>query len=175
MMRALKPISRRGRTLNELVIAYAEQHMNEHPREIGGQNKGPWVRLYMKGNEGNAYPWCAGFVSFIGHQAATAFDANLEVPYTYSCDVIAVEAKHRGRFVSERKLKRKKKSDMRPGSIFLNRRSSTDWVHTGIVLRFDDETFETIEGNTNDEGSREGYEVCRRIRSYRKRDFVRLD
>ena len=50
-MRALKPISSRGRSLNELVIAFAEQHMNEHPREIGGQNRGPWVRLYMKGKE----------------------------------------------------------------------------------------------------------------------------
>jgi hypothetical protein len=129
----------------------------------------------MKGKEGNAYPWCAGFVSFVGYQAATTFDANLDIPYTYSCDVIAVEAKHRDRFVSEGQLKRKEKSEMPPGSIFLNRRTSTDWVHTGIVVSFDDETFETIEGNTNDEGSREGYEVCRRFRSYKKRDFVRLD
>jgi hypothetical protein len=32
--------------------------------------------------------------------------------------------------------------------------------------------FETIEGNTNDDGSREGYEVCRRFRSYQKTDFI---
>lgn len=38
--------------------------------------------------------------------------------------------------------------------------------HTGFIERVSDdgETLYTIEGNTNDEGSREGYEVCRRTR-----------
>lgn len=36
--------------------------------------------------------------------------------------------------------------------------------HTGIVERTDDTYIYTIEGNTNDTGSREGYEVCRRRR-----------
>lgn len=37
--------------------------------------------------------------------------------------------------------------------------------HTGIVEKVDaDGTLHTIEGNTNDTGSREGYEVCRRVR-----------
>ena len=37
--------------------------------------------------------------------------------------------------------------------------------HTGIVERVDpDGTLHTIEGNTNDTGSREGYEVARKIR-----------
>ena len=37
-----------------------------------------------------------------------------------------------------------------------------------------DGTFATIEGNTNDEGSREGYEVCRRVRGRGSKDFIRL-
>jgi peptidoglycan hydrolase-like protein with peptidoglycan-binding domain len=37
------------------------------------------------------------------------------------------------------------------------------------------ETFRTIEGNTNDDGVREGYEVCARTRNYKKRDFVALE
>ncbi len=36
--------------------------------------------------------------------------------------------------------------------------------HTGIVERFDDTFIYTIEGNTNDTGSREGIEVCKRKR-----------
>jgi hypothetical protein len=36
--------------------------------------------------------------------------------------------------------------------------------HTGIVEKFDTENIYTIEGNTNDTGSREGIEVCRRTR-----------
>ncbi|HEX2721641.1 MAG TPA: peptidoglycan-binding protein, partial [Gemmatimonadaceae bacterium] len=172
--RALKPIPRGERSFNQLVIAYAEQHEKEHPREVAGQNRGPWVRLYMKGVEGEAYPWCAGFVSFIVKQAATTFDSKLEIPYTVSCDVIAVEGRHRGRFIAEREIVRMKAS-VGGGSVFLNRRSPSDWVHTGIVVQFNDETIETIEGNTNDTGSREGFEVVRRIRGYRSKDFVRLD
>jgi hypothetical protein len=36
--------------------------------------------------------------------------------------------------------------------------------HTGFVERIDGTSIHTIEGNTNDTGSREGYEVCKRIR-----------
>jgi len=53
--------------------------------------------------------------------------------------------------------------------IFLVRRSSTDWTHTGLATAFNHDAFETIEGNTNNEGSREGYEVCSRSRGYKKR------
>jgi hypothetical protein len=38
--------------------------------------------------------------------------------------------------------------------------------HIGFVVRDNGNgTFDTIEGNSNDEGSREGFEVCRRTRS----------
>jgi hypothetical protein len=50
-----------------------------------------------------------------------------------------------------------------------------DWVHTGLVLSAGKETFETIEGNTNDAGDREGYEVCRRVRGYKGKDFIVLN
>lgn len=36
--------------------------------------------------------------------------------------------------------------------------------HTGIVEKFDAVNVYTIEGNTNDTGSREGVEVCRKVR-----------
>jgi peptidoglycan hydrolase-like protein with peptidoglycan-binding domain len=53
------------RDLNAAVVAIARRHLVVHPREVGGQNRGPWVRLYMDGHEGGAWPWCAGFVSFV--------------------------------------------------------------------------------------------------------------
>ncbi len=58
--------------------------------------------------------------------------------------------------------------------IFLVRRSSTDWTYTGLATAFHRDPFETIEGNTNDEGSREGYEVCSRSRGYKKKNFILL-
>jgi hypothetical protein len=63
---------------------------------------------------------------------------------------------------------------MLPGSIFLDRRTSTDWTHTGLVIAFHDNVFETIEGNTNDSGGREGYEVCKRTRGYARKDFIKI-
>jgi hypothetical protein len=38
--------------------------------------------------------------------------------------------------------------------------------HAGIVIRVHENYFETIEGNTNDDGVREGYEVALRLRKY---------
>lgn len=37
--------------------------------------------------------------------------------------------------------------------------------HVGMVERVDGDILHTIEGNTNDEGVREGFEVCRKIRN----------
>jgi hypothetical protein len=36
------------------------------------------------------------------------------------------------------------------------------------------EGFKTIEGNTNDEGVSNGFEVCMRSRSYKDKDFILL-
>ena len=33
-----------------LILQRAQTHLAVHPVEVGGQNAGPWVRLYMKGN-----------------------------------------------------------------------------------------------------------------------------
>jgi len=53
MTKALEEISPNKKGLGQMVVAYAEQYLEQHPREVGGQNKGPWVRLYMEGNEGS--------------------------------------------------------------------------------------------------------------------------
>ncbi len=159
----------------EMVVAYAGQHLKEHPREVGGQNKGPWVRLYMSGYEGPEWPWCAGFVSFILKQAFYNMEKRLPCKTSFSCDLLAVNAMEKGRFL--RGFKVENQNQVKPGTIFLSRRSPTDWVHTGIVIDVDltGGIFYTIEGNTNDEGSREGYEVCRRTRSFKNKDFILID
>lgn len=162
-----RPKSLLGNTL----VAYAKRHLKQLPREIGGQNRGPWVRLYMKGNDGPEWAWCAGFACFILKQACTSHQLPLPVTASFSCDSLAASAKSRGLFLAERNLDR---SIIKPGMFFLNRRTSTDWTHVGIVIEASDEVFMTIEGNTNDEGSREGYEVCQRIRGYAKKDFIMI-
>ena len=60
------------------------------PSDVGGENRGPWVRLYMDGRDGKEWLWCAGFVCFILRQACAALDQPLPFPGTVSCDVLAV-------------------------------------------------------------------------------------
>jgi hypothetical protein len=51
-----------------------------------------------------------------------------------------------------------------------------DWTHTGFAFNFTASTFDTIEGNTNDDGNANGYEVCRRTRKISEGyDFIGLD
>ena len=156
-------------------VTLARQHLTEHPREAGGPNSGPWVRLYMDGHQGVDWPWCAGFVSLILRQTAAAQGCSLPFPRTYSCDILATNGQCRGLFVSGRNIAKDNRPHvLQPGTVFLCRRVPGDWVHTGFVTEAGPDSFGTIEGNTNDGGSREGIEVLDRTRGYAKMDFVRL-
>lgn len=160
-------------TLGQRMVAVAQAYLSAHPREVGGQNRGPWVRLFMEGNEGKAWPWCAGFACFIMRQAACSVSSPPSYPVkpSFSCDDLAAQARTAKILLpSERVLD--PRATITPGSIFLHRKNPTDWTHAGIVVGLHADTFETIEGNTNDEGSREGYEVCRRSRAFGSYDFI---
>jgi len=170
MTAALSPLEVEGRSLGGLMVAYAEQHLQQHPREIGGQNMGPWVRLYMKGKQGTDMPWCAGFACFVVGQASSTMSVPTPVRMCVSCDLLAADAKKRGVFLGEANVN--SRHDISPGSLFLSRRTPDDWVHTGLVVSARNETFDSIEGNTNDAGDREGYEVCRRVRGFGNKDFI---
>jgi len=170
VLRAIAPISPKA-NLGTTVVAIAQQHLKEHPIEVGKPNSGPWVRLYMSGSEGKDFAWCAGFVTYLVRDAAKAHGAASPVVRTFSCDTLALDA-----IDKKRHVKRTSPSSAPPGSIFLvphaiNRR---DWIHTGLITGGNGTVFNTIEGNTNDEGSREGFEVCARIRACAKVDVILL-
>ena len=162
-----------GGSLRNKILYYALRHLRKQPREIGGQNRGPWVRFYMDGNEGPEWPWCAGFVSLIMEQACEELELELPITPSVSCDSLAASAKGNNRFVAGRG--RTAPDAVRAGDLFLNRRTPTDWVHVGVVRQISESVMLTIEGNTNDSGDREGYEVCQRIRNYRSKDFILMD
>jgi len=150
------------------IVRAGEQHLAQRPREIGGQNRGPWVRLYMNGEEGTEFPWYAGFVSFLMRQAANGRALPFEP--SESCDEIAQRAKQRGLF---RQGGGTVPADVGPGSLFLVRRKDAPgFHHTGVVVAVNPDSIVTIEGNTNDDGSREGYEAIRRVRGLGALDFV---
>jgi hypothetical protein len=172
MANVLKTISKDGESIASLTLKYAEQHLKEHPREIGGQNMGPWVRLYMDQHQGTAWPWCAGFACFLMKQACK--DLGKELPFTpsYACTYMATSADQKKILLREPKPADRQK--IKPGSIFLVQQTSTMWQHTGIVSSVGNNYFHTIEGNTNDDGSPEGYEVCERVRGFNRMDFILL-
>ena len=167
-------------TTSEAVLAVANQHVNQHPIEIGGDNCGPWVRLYCEGHDGRQWAWCAGFVTFIMQQAYFYQDLKPPIKGSISCDTLAAQAKKaklfiRGSDISSGGVKWGK---LNTCGIFLSRRTATDWTHTGFAYEgkglVKELVFSTIEGNTNDEGSREGYEACKRKCSIKKKDFIRF-
>ena len=108
--------------------------------------------------------------SFLLAQAAQALNVAVPITPSVSCDSLAASAKVTGRFLAEANAG--DHTRITPGTLFLNRRTDTDWSHTGIVLQAQADVFLTIEGNTNDDGSREGYEVCQRVRAHPGKDFA---
>ena len=170
MRNAIKRLPRAHQSLGRMVVACALQHYRQRPREVGGPNRGPWVRLYMDGREGPSQLWCAGFVSFILKQACQTLRVRVPIQASVSCDTLAARAKQKGFFIRGSEVANKRQ--IHPGYIFLKRRVPGDWVHTGIVLRADQYVLHTMEGNTDHAGSRNGYEVCKRDRDYKKKDFI---
>jgi len=164
-------------TLSTVVLKVARAHLKAHPVEVGGDNRGPWVRAYMSGNDGSDWLWCAGFVTAIVAQAASLLGTATPTPRTFSCDSLAKDAQQNGRFVRGATFGNDANAWdlMGPCCVFVVRRTSNDWTHTGFAYNASGTVFETIEGNTNDGGSPNGFEVTTRHRSISAKDFVRLD
>ena len=161
--------------LPNLVLKYAQQHLEQHPLEIGGQNRGPWVRIYLDGNEGTLWAWCAGFVTFILKQACLTLNLPMPIEGSFRCNELAQQAKDKNLFVRSNDIISGNVSwqSLNPCCIFLVRKGSR-WSHTGFACQPNENSFSTIEGNTNDDGNAEGYEACKRIRSLTQKDFIRI-
>lgn len=132
-------------------------------REKGGNNYGKRVEEYQRADNlpGVGYAWCASFVAWCLKQAG-------DIPYcnSASCDVVLVWGRKSGLVYNTPE----------PGDIFLRlaKNSENDAIHTGFVKSVNGAVFDTIEGNTNIDGSSDGIGVFARQRtnssSYR---FVR--
>ena len=170
MRAALKPINPTGKTINQLIVAYARQHVAQHPREVGGQNRGPWVRLYMDGHDGDEWLWCAGFATYPIKQAAETLGKAIPVLRSFGVANIANHAKSHERFLGLPNTANRKK--IKAGSLFLERGGPNSYMHTGIVVSHDGETMKTIEGNSNEGGSNNGYEALSRTRWFKSMDFA---
>jgi hypothetical protein len=143
-----------------LEIANTQVGVEEIPR---GSNKGKDVEKYLKsiGLRGG-YAWCGAFTYWCVDNASKAL--KIANPLIKTGGVL--------KQWNERTELRE--TIPQSGDIFI-----LDYGkglgHTGFVECVDGLNIRTIEGNTNDEGSREGYEVCRRVRTIKScRGFIRL-
>ena len=164
---ATRPVDPHGATYSQVVIHTAERHLNQHPREVGDDNCGPWVRLYMHGRDGSAFPWCAGFATSMLDQAARDLSRQSPVTYTWSCNSLASDAKAKGLLFTDA-------SKVAAGDLFLVPKGGGLYQHVGLVEDPQPDHFVSIEGNSNTNGSRNGFEVTRAFRVYKNLDFVRI-
>jgi hypothetical protein len=138
-----------------LEIAITQLGVEEKPH---GSNAGPEVEMYLKSiGLGKGYSWCMALMYWCMQQAADALGR--QNPMFKTGGVLMQWQKRKTLFG--------KYSSPQPGDIFIMDYGKGQG-HTGIVERVEDGVVHTIEGNTNDEGSREGYEVCRRTRQRSK-------
>ena len=102
MRRALATIDHGpSASLEDAVIRVARQHIAEKPVEMGGNNMGPWVRLYMQGQQGKEQLWCAGFVCLMVAQAARDLKIPLPFKRQVGVDALVADAKASGKFIGE--------------------------------------------------------------------------
>ena len=115
-------------------------------------NKGPNVAKYLQvGGLGEGYAWCAGFVCWCVEQVNR--QTGLKSKLKYSAGVLAMYNQNKPLQVTEPQR----------GDIFIMAfKNGTG--HTGIITGIQGDTIHTIEGNTNDEGAREGDGVYTRKR-----------
>ncbi len=123
-------------------------------REIGGENRGAHVEMYLASVKlGPGYSWCAAFVSWCYQ------NAEVNAPISGWVPSFALQSRRiyqRGKF---------QKQEPQSGDVFmiwyhkLNR-----LAHIGFVDHWGEKWIITVEGNTNDGGSREGDGVYRKRR-----------
>ena len=140
-------------------------------REQGGNNRGPLIELFLREvKQPPGQPWCAAFVHHAGywsHYDHETAKSSWPLPPTASCYMLGEYAKRRGVLRDAPEI----------GDVFLMWNEKLKrFAHTGIVVQLRDEgetpgegqwfECETIDGNTDAGGSREGDGVLRRIRRF---------
>jgi len=150
-------------TFSECVLAVATEELGNR-EEPKGSNAGPEIEKYLRSvGLGPGYSWCMAFVFWCTEKTRIAWDQ--PNPLVKTAGVLDQWR----RMPAERK-----KTVPQVGDVFIMD-FGKGMGHTGFVTRVHNDHVHTIEGNTNDEGSREGYEVARRIRKISTiKGFIRI-
>lgn len=149
-----------GRTLE---IAAGEIGVTESPL---GSNRGPKVDEYLRyaglDPAAGSYAWCAAFASWCFGQASTSLGAADPAPRTAGALDFWNAA---GRMKLHRVSPPEAAANpglVTPGMVFILS-TGGGHGHVGLVEKIQGVVLTTIEGNTNDNGSREGIGVYRHV------------
>lgn len=129
-----------------------------------GSNAGPEIEKYLKSvGLGKGFAWCMAFVFWNVVQASIKLKTLNPLKKTGG-----VMAQWNAQ------TPQTKKTIPEAGDIFIMD-FGKGVGHTGFVEKVEGLLIHTIEGNTNDDGSREGYAVCRRTRKIATiKGFIRI-
>lgn len=125
-------------------------------REATGRNDGQAVEMYLRStNLGKGYAWCAAFVKWVFVSCGVKTTITAWSPTAHNSNNIVY-------------FKSRLEKEPLPGDVFtiwnvkMKRISHTGFFHRKVNASI----YETIEGNTNEGGSREGDGVYKRRRSF---------
>lgn len=156
-----------SKLLNKVIeIAATQVGVRERPL---GSNDGPEVRRYLASvgldSKKGSFAWCVAFIYFCFQQAADELSRSNPMVKTAGVLDHWNRAKANGAIRILAKDAIADPSLIQPGQIFVIAIGSKGLGHSGLVTEvLPDGRFKTIEGNSNDGGSREGIGVFERER-----------
>jgi hypothetical protein len=140
-----------GLPLDQVFAGLLRFFLRLRPREVGGDNMGPWVRLFMRGREGvlpsgERMAWCAGFVSTLLELACRLVGIENPIGYHDDCTALARAGQKAGWFVQGEKV-----PDHAVGVGLVEKEERSDnnerYAHTYGFTDVEDGIATTIEGN----------------------------
>lgn len=165
---SVPPIKKAESKLLKKVVEFAQTQIGVREKPIGS-NDGPEVSRYLASvglnSKEDSYAWCVAFIYFCFREAANGL--GLDNPMIKTAGVL-----EHWRRAGEKGIKRILAKDaianpslIKPGQIFAIAIGNKGLGHSGLVIEvLSDGRFKTIEGNSNDGGSREGIGVFERVR-----------
>ncbi len=148
-----------------LEVARSQIGVSEQPP---GSNRGPQVDAYLRavgldpaGNGTDGYAWCVAFIYWCFEQAAEARDVHNPLPRTASVIQLWNKAGEEGFTRVTAAEACANPGLIEPGMVFFLS-TGGGFGHAGLVISRTDTVLDTIEGNTNTAGSREGIGVFRK-------------
>ena len=143
-----------------LQIAQGQLGQCEEPK---GSNCAPMVDKYLESaGLRPGYAWCQAFVYWCYEQAAN--ELNITNPQVKTAGVKDCWNKTTPQHKIPKAAALHNPALLKAGTQFILS-FANNTGHTGIVEKMDGLVMHTIEGNSNTDGSREGYEVVRHVRN----------